>query len=574
MPPGSISAKYAILISIVFSTSAIANTDFRDCFQRLHQGALGLQGAVDFSGNPVTRLEQATGLTFHACQNACGPGSEPFDWVIFSQKFAWLLPYLALISQLPYGASDRLSNFEAIILSVGSPMLAAYSLILAVTSNRWMVRRLGRSSHISAYFAAVVLGGLQQVSLCLAGDEHILPSLVMLKENDKFWRILAHGLEYSTTRWNLPAIFSMLIVAISYIFTWIDTVRCDLNNEGTCIGQSVGSLWLSLIPIVLCNLQLSPKTDLKRILKTSRYAQKQFHVATNGSPQPCPHYKPLAIRTACLDPVDEDIVCPSPLCYYARIFQWFKVAREIADAFEASSPLGSEMDNQLPMTRSRIVEHCTLLRDADRRRDERWDLTLIIMRSVILAALLQWGTIGAAILSHYMTPARGLGCRSGSYLLYATLATVVWLLAFVSSIFVHVHSTFKASRSPIFRALAINLRIVAKIIAGLNAVWVFVFTILQFTKTYNTCYCNASVLGLRTKAYVVLTFTAAQMTTIISYWTAGMLMAASTAFVFIVAFNVLNQPPEMPLNALGQEEQTPDGNSSYSPVELFQLHIR
>ncbi|KIL62888.1 hypothetical protein M378DRAFT_107865 [Amanita muscaria Koide BX008] len=548
--PGSINAKYAILILIVFFTSAVANTDFQDCFQRLQQGALGLQGAVDFSGNPVTSAEQAAGLTYQACINACGPRSEPFDWVVFSQKFTgWVLPYLALISQLPYGASDRLSNFEAIIMSVGSPMLAAYSLILAVTSNRWMVRRLrGRSTHHNAYFAAVVLGGLQQVSLRLAGDK---TSLVMLKKNDNFWRILARGLEYSTTRWNLPAIFSMLIVAISYIFTWIDTVRCTLNNEGTCSGGSVGSLWMSLLPIVLCNLQLSPKTDLTRILKTFTYAQKQFPVATDGFAQP------LDIK-AYPDLVDEDIVCSSPLCYYARIFHWFKVAREIADAFEGSLP---EMDNQLPpmspMTNVE-AEHCELLRDhATRKHDERWDLILIIARSVILAVFLLWGTIGAAIFSNYLTPTIGLGCWSGSYLLYATLATFVWFLAFVSSIFAYIYSTSKASRSSLMRlfgALAIILRMAAKIIAGLNAAWVFVFTILQFTNTYNTCYCNSSVLGLGTKAYAILSFSSAQMTTVISYWTEGMLMALGTAFLFIAAFNVLKQSPDMPLNALGQLE--------------------
>ncbi|KAM6492620.1 hypothetical protein JOM56_012344 [Amanita muscaria] len=549
--PGSINATYAILICILISTSAVANTNFQECFQQLQNGTWGLQGAVDFSGNPVTSLEQAAGFTYDACINACGPGSEPFDWVVFSQKFTgWVLPYLALISQLPYGANDRLSNFEAIIMSVGSPMLAAYSLILAVTSNRWMVRRLrGRSTHHNAYFAAVVLGGLQQVSLRLAGDK-TSESLVMLKKNDKFWRIFARGLEYSTTRWNLPAIFSMLIVAISYIFTWIDTVRCSLNNEGSCSGESVGPLWMTLVPIVLCNLQLSPKIDLRRILKTFTYAQKQSSVATDGFAQP------LYIK-AHPDLVDKDIVCSSPVCYYARIFHWFKVAREIADAFEGSLP---ETDNQSPPMTNAEPEHCELLpsRDhANRKRDEWWDLILIIATSIILAVLLQWGTIGAAILSQYMTPTIGLSCWSGSHLLYAILATVVWLLAFVSSIFAHIHSTSKVMTS--IWALAITLRMAAKFIAGLNAAWVFAFTILQFTNTYNTCYCNSSVLGLGTKAYAVLTYSTAQMATVISWWTVGMFMAAGAACVFVIAFNVLKQLPEMPLNSLDQdqEEQIP-----------------
>ncbi|KIL62891.1 hypothetical protein M378DRAFT_12537 [Amanita muscaria Koide BX008] len=252
--------------------------------------------------------------------------------------------------------------------------------------------------------------------------------------------------------------------------------------------------------------------------------------------------------------MDEDIVSTAPVCYYARIFQWFKVAREITDQFEASSPLGSHRSHRVE------PEHCTLLRDADRSRVESYDLFFIISRSVILAFFLQWGTIGAAILSQYMTPAKGLSCWSGSYILYGSLATIVWLLASISSIFAHIYSTSKAPPSPVFRTLAINLRIVAKITAGLNAVWVFMFSIFQFSKTYNTCYCNASVLGLGTKAYVVLDFTAAQMTAITAFWTTGMLMAAGTACVFIVAFNILKQPLEMPRDKV-QEEQTPTSHT-------------
>jgi hypothetical protein len=49
------------------------------------------------------------------------------------QKFsAWLLPWLALLSQLPFGATHRLDNFVSVLLAVGSPTLAAYSLTLTV----------------------------------------------------------------------------------------------------------------------------------------------------------------------------------------------------------------------------------------------------------------------------------------------------------------------------------------------------------------------------------------------------------------------------------------------------------
>lgn len=57
--------------------------------------------------------------------------------------------------------------------------------------------------------------------------------------------------------------------------------------------------------------------------------------------------------------------------------------------------------------------------------------------SAILALFHQWGTTGAALMMAYLTPAKGLGCRSGAYLLYGTNATVAWFLLATSSLFSH-----------------------------------------------------------------------------------------------------------------------------------------
>lgn len=43
-----------------------------------------------------------TGMSYAFCVNFCGSAQDSFDWTYFSSNFAsWLLPYLALISQLP-----------------------------------------------------------------------------------------------------------------------------------------------------------------------------------------------------------------------------------------------------------------------------------------------------------------------------------------------------------------------------------------------------------------------------------------------------------------------------------------
>ena len=101
-----------------------------------------IDGKTDNHGNllpPPT--SNATAITYNLCISQCGAGQEPFQWAIFSQQFSsWLLPWLALVSQLPFGANDKLDNLESMLLTLGSPTLAAYSLALTVLNGRWIAQ--------------------------------------------------------------------------------------------------------------------------------------------------------------------------------------------------------------------------------------------------------------------------------------------------------------------------------------------------------------------------------------------------------------------------------------------------
>jgi len=67
-------------------------------------------GSIDYRGNPASPGE-AVGLTYSTCTSHCGSGPKSFRWRDFSQLFtSWLLPWLALISQLPFGSEYRLDD--------------------------------------------------------------------------------------------------------------------------------------------------------------------------------------------------------------------------------------------------------------------------------------------------------------------------------------------------------------------------------------------------------------------------------------------------------------------------------
>ena len=62
-------------------------------------------------------------------------------------------------------------------------------------------------------------------------------------ENDRWWREMAGWLDYTHT-WSISAIAAIAWVVIAYLFTNI------VDNRGSN-GQSVGSVWLWLLPIIV-----------------------------------------------------------------------------------------------------------------------------------------------------------------------------------------------------------------------------------------------------------------------------------------------------------------------------------
>jgi hypothetical protein len=156
-------------------------------FQQVRNGDFGLHaGGTDASGRPIGNISDAVGLSYSLCLEACGAAQEPFEWAVFSQKFnTWMLPWLALISQLPFGTGDRIENLTSALLAVGSPTLAAYSLALTALNCRWVARCFSEAdiTHPNSKHAFHIMRNLQQAPLNITEDG-LLQSLVVLPKND------------------------------------------------------------------------------------------------------------------------------------------------------------------------------------------------------------------------------------------------------------------------------------------------------------------------------------------------------------------------------------------------------
>ena len=133
-------------------------------------------------------------------------------------------------------------------MSLGSPALAAYSLILTSLNARSVYRRVkaSRSKHKKSVMDALI--AIQQTSLELTKDERLLE---FIQENDRWREEIGERLSRRGT-WSLATATSVAWVVIAFLLTLVDSF-VSLNGpvDHTAGGHAVGTAWLWLLCLVV-----------------------------------------------------------------------------------------------------------------------------------------------------------------------------------------------------------------------------------------------------------------------------------------------------------------------------------
>ena len=415
-------------VSSTLLPAVFAAVDIPTCLANVRNGLFGTVGGRDNHGNPVD-VSNATAITYELCLAACGAGPEPFHWSVFSQQFSsWLLPWLALVSQLPFGSNDKVDNLDSVLLTIGSPALAAYSLALTVLNGRWIARRFAPFTYPNIRCAIRIFNSLQQAPLRIVKDNALLASLVVLPQNDEWWNELDNLLK-ETNSWSISAVASIAWVVIAYVFTVLDSFTTDLGTYIQGNGQAVGSLWLWLLPIIVGWLMISPKCDSVRLSSMIERANRIAYVATNdGSIILTRHSgsekRAVELTILEVDPLTRDEKCTAPVYSYARFLPLVMAVEDVCEAFHGASDhyhdhlsvdptIDWVMGNQQPHERNRVGNkdqleaYCKPLHAQTTR--SRWGPNVFSRMAIasFLAMVLQWGTAGSAVVVAWFTPTVG-----------------------------------------------------------------------------------------------------------------------------------------------------------------------
>ncbi|EGO00428.1 hypothetical protein SERLA73DRAFT_160296 [Serpula lacrymans var. lacrymans S7.3] len=396
----------------------------------------------------------------------------------------WLLPYLSLISQLPFGARHRLDNFTSVFLTIGSTMLAGYTLILTVLDNRWIARRFEALAYPNTVYAVRVLTFLHQAPLRVATQKSLLSSLVVLPQNDAWWYDLADFLKYTHT-WSISAATSIIWVIVAYILTFVDSLA---DNSST------NSAWLWLPAVVVGWLQLSPKCDFGRL-------------------------KSVLDRASAMSPKSTDI----QLCKSTAMGKSCR-----GDFCYVSIGFGIRMGSAA-WDRDAVDAYRRPRQPAYRSHWPSGIFTRMLFAS-LMASALQWGTIGVAALNAWYSPPKALGCLSGA------LSNIVWMMLIVSSVLSHYSNSYDKSFTsrPARAAHAarttseIQYRL-GKMIATRNTIWIIVVCLFQLSTLYNECYCESAKLGLGNKADVIMEYLPRELDQVRIMWTVALVVTSGSA---------------------------------------------
>ena len=393
---------------------------------------------------------------------------------------------------------DPLDDVLNFFMTIGSPALAAYSLQITHLNTRWLRKAFLHLEYPNSKAISTVISTFQHIPLQISPNPLLLPSLIVLPQNDAYWDLLLKCTE-RTRRWSIPLVMNFIWVIFPVLFTIIDS----LHQERT--AYAIVSIWTYLLPLIMGWLHVGCQPEPNHLRDCLDTANRIAWVATDQKDGPIQAIEIAGQLTQALklakdgaDVTEEDELRTSPVFNYSRTFTWSLKAQHILSLVKNAA---AKAERQIPVdnygsgcdavwvagdhggvakenrlgTNEQVIDYCTegttpfekvfraprpvvppghifsrapstpvaLLPFYDShniRTPSRWasGVWTRVVFATLLALELQWGGVGAAVMINYKKRPYGLGCGALMFLVYGLAATVAFFLCLTSSVLAHI----------------------------------------------------------------------------------------------------------------------------------------
>lgn len=141
-------------------------------------------------------------------------------------------------------------------MSLGSPMLVTFSLMMTILNQRWLHQKCKILNHRHGdgplasrlRSARVFIEAAQQVPIRMSVQNGWLPSLILLENNANWWTRL--GIHILATRRDvtLSLVAQILVAIIAWVLTIVGSFGASLSPNGdTFLVLSSSSVWTWLV---------------------------------------------------------------------------------------------------------------------------------------------------------------------------------------------------------------------------------------------------------------------------------------------------------------------------------------
>ena len=238
-------------------------------------------------------------------------------------------------SWVPHGILDRIDNLASVFLAIGSPALAAYSLAITRLNSRWLTRQFSYLYLPNKEHIPLAVSILQHIPFRIDASSSLLPSLIVLPQNDRYWKLLAVAAK-RTRQWSVPVAMNIVWVLIAFLLTIVDSF-VDFDNfigvPGDA-GYSIAAVWAYLLPLVVGWLYVGSQPEADHLRNALDDAHEITYVATAAEPVLANQVTGRSARaiepsTKHIDHVNADEKKTAPIFNYSRVFIWSQHAEHI-----------------------------------------------------------------------------------------------------------------------------------------------------------------------------------------------------------------------------------------------------
>jgi hypothetical protein len=484
--------------------------------------------------------------------------------------------------------ADDILNF---LLTIGSPVLAVYSLQITHLNARWLHKTFLDIDFPNSKTIPTVISAFHHVPIQIASHPPALPSLIVLPQNDKYWNILLRGAK-KIRRWSIPLMMNFVWAVVATFLTIVGSFAGVPPGD---IGYGTVAIWLYLLPLIIGWLHVGSEPEPNHLRECLETADPEAWVATDQSPELVEiiggHQAFEFAKAHEVPSANKDELKTTPIFNYSRAFVWSQNAERVVgmvknaasnakqriavgssggerDPVWINGERGNMADDNRVGTAVQVTEYCmkgppshepgtpkTSVQSPQipvlhmgPRNSSRWATGVRerVALATTLALGLQWGITGGAIIIHYFARPVGLGCRATAFLLYTVLSTTSFFFFLASSILAHMSRPLPEQdrlppRSLTFSRGAIICRRLGKIVGVISAIAILTVCFFQAAGLFDICWCNSTTLD-RGRAYVVFHPMYVARSIISPFWIGGLAMASSATFLF--GFSIyLGTPP-------------------------------